>query len=217
MKGRCRKMAGSRLEEFSDMEFDVLKEISNIGAGNATTAISTMMNLKVDMQVPVIKFLEFKELAEVIGGAENVVVGILLALQTDIDGMMMFIMEKKAAEGIVDNILGGGSGEPDGTKEFSEMDLSVLQELGNIIAGSYLSAISSLTGMCITSSVPYLSIDMAGAILSVPAIEYGKVSDKALLIQSEFGDKSLTVDGYFILIPTLDAFEKIFKSLGLSL
>jgi len=210
-------MAGSRLEEFSDMEFDVLKEISNIGAGNATTAISTMMNLKVDMQVPVIKFLEFKELAEVIGGAENVVVGILLALQTDIDGMMMFIMEKKAAEGIVDNILGGGSGEPDGTKEFSEMDLSVLQELGNIIAGSYLSAISSLTGMCITSSVPYLSIDMAGAILSVPAIEYGKVSDKALLIQSEFGDKSLTVDGYFILIPTLDAFEKIFKSLGLSL
>ena len=87
------------------MEFDVLKEISNIGAGNATTAISTMMNLQVDMQGPVIKFLEFKELAEVIGGAENVVVGILLALQSDIDGMMMFVMEKKAAESIVDGIL----------------------------------------------------------------------------------------------------------------
>ncbi len=211
-------MTGSRLEEFSDMEFDVLKEISNIGAGNATTAISTMMNLKVDMHVPVIKFLEFKELAEVIGGAENLVVGILLALQSDIDGMMMFVMEKKAAEEIVNNILpGAGGGEPTGEKEFTEMELSVLQELGNIIAGSYLSAISSLTNMCITSSVPYLSVDMAGAILSVPAIEYGKVSDKALLIQSEFGDKSMSVDGYFILIPTLDAFEKIFKSLGLSL
>ena len=212
-------MTGSRLEEFSDMEFDVLKEISNIGAGNATTAISTMMNLKVDMQVPVIKFLEFKELAEVIGGAENVVVGILLALQSDIDGMMMFVMEKKAAESIVNNILPGAGGDAgDNTdRDFTEMELSVLQELGNIIAGSYLSAISSLTNMCITSSVPYLSVDMAGAILSVPAIEYGKVSDKALLIQSEFGDKSLTVDGYFILIPTLEAFEKIFKSLGLSL
>ncbi len=201
------------------MEFDVLKEISNIGAGNATTAISTMMNLKVDMHVPVIKFLEFKELAEVIGGAENVVVGILLALQSDIDGMMMFVMEKKAAESIVNNILPGAGGDAGGNtdRDFTEMELSVLQELGNIIAGSYLSAISSLTNMCITSSVPYLSVDMAGAILSVPAIEYGKVSDKALLIQSEFGDKSLTVDGYFILIPTLDAFEKIFKSLGLSL
>ena len=200
------------------MEFDVLKEISNIGAGNATTAISTMMNLKVDMQVPVIKFLEFKELAEVIGGAENLVVGILLALQSDIDGMMMFVMEKKAAEEIVNNILpGAGTGEPGGERDFTEMELSVLQELGNIIAGSYLSAISSLTNMCITSSVPYISVDMAGAILSVPAIEYGKVSDKALLIQSEFGDKSMQVDGYFILIPTLDAFEKIFKSLGLTL
>lgn len=210
-------MSEKRLEEFSEVEFDVLKEISNIGAGNATTAISTMMNLKVNMAVPVIKFLEFKELAEVIGGAENLVVGILLALQNDIDGMMMFIMDKKSAVGIVNNIL-----HRDGTQlgidsDFDEMDLSVLQELGNIIAGAYLAAISSLTKLCITSSVPMLSMDMAGAILSVPAIEYGKVSDKALLIQSQFGDDNMAVDGYFILIPTLEAFEKIFSSLGLSL
>lgn len=221
MEGKEREgdfVGTNRLEEFSDMEFDVLKEISNIGAGNATTAISTMMNLKVDMQVPVIKFLEFKELAEVIGGAENEVVGILLALQSDIDGMMMFIMDKKSAIGIVNNILHSGdlTAQTSDLHEFSEMDLSVLQELGNIIAGSYLSAISSLTGLCITSSVPYLSVDMAGAILSVPAIEYGKVSDKALLIQSEFGDMGLTVEGYFILIPTLEAFGKIFTALGLN-
>lgn len=210
-------MSEKRLEEFSEVEFDVLKEISNIGAGNATTAISTMMNLKVNMAVPVIKFLEFKELAEVIGGAENLVVGILLALQNDIDGMMMFILDKKSAVGIVNNILHTG-GEPlKEDSDFSEMDLSVLQELGNIIAGSYLAAISSLTKLCITSSVPMLSMDMAGAILSVPAIEYGKVSDRALLIQSQFGDSNMSVDGYFILIPTLEAFEKIFNSLGLSL
>lgn len=206
-------MSVTRLEEFSDMEFDVLKEISNIGAGNATTAISTMMSIKVNMEVPVIKFLEFKELAEVIGGAENPVVGILLSLQMDIDGMMMFIMDRKSARGVVSNILHSESSEEE---EFSEMDLSVLQELGNIIAGSYLSAISSLTGLSISPSVPYLAMDMAGAILSVPAIEYGKVSNKALLIQSEFGDEGLTVDGYFILIPTLEAFDKIFTSLGLT-
>lgn len=204
-------MSISRLEEFSDMEFDVLKEISNIGAGNATTAISTMMNIKVNMAVPVIEFLEFQDLVEVIGGAENSVVGILLTLQNDIDGMMMFIMDLKSARSIVNSIL---SKDTDNT-DFDEMELSVLQELGNIIAGSYLSAVSSLTKLCITSSIPSLAIDMAGAILSVPAIEFGKVSDKALLIQSEFGDDKLTVDGYFILIPTLEAFEKIFASLGL--
>ena len=100
--------------------------------------------------------------------------------------------------------------------EFSEMDLSALQEIGNIIAGSYLSAISAFTNMTISASVPYLSIDMAGAILSVPAIEFSKISDKALLIETEFGDKDTIINGYFILIPTLDAFATIFSALGLS-
>ena len=70
--------------------------------------------------------------------------------------------------------------------------------------------------MTITASVPYLSIDMAGAILSVPAIEFSKISDKALLIETEFGDKDTIINGYFILIPTLDAFSTIFSALGLA-
>ncbi len=209
-------MQHDHLEEFSDMEFDVLKELSNIGAGNATTAISTMMNLKMNMNIPVIKFLEFKELAEVIGGAENIVVGILLGLQSDLDGMMMFIMDRRSAVGVINTILTmNGAPATDENADFNEMDLSVLQELGNIIAGAYLSAISTMTNLTITATVPSLAVDMAGAILSVPAIEYGKVSDRALLIQSEFNDEGLSVDGYFILIPTLESFDKIFSALGL--
>ena len=194
------------------LHFDVLKEIANIGAGNATTALSKMLSTKVDMKVPCIQFMEFKELAEGIGGAENIVVGILLTLDTGIEGMMMFVLESDSAEAIV-NLLMGKSGKLD---EFSEMDLSALQEIGNIIAGSYLSAISAFTNMTITASVPYLSIDMAGAILSVPAIEFSKISDKALLIETEFGDKDTIINGYFILIPTLDAFTTIFSALGLA-
>lgn len=209
-------MTHDHLEEFSDMEFDVLKELSNIGAGNATTAISTMMNLKVNMNIPVIKFLEFKELAAVIGGEENIVVGILLGLESDLDGMMMFIMDRHSAVGVINTILSmNGAPTTDENADFSEMDLSVLQELGNIIAGAYLSAISTMTNLTITATVPSLAVDMAGAILSVPAIEYGKVSDRALLIQSEFNDEGLSVDGYFILIPTLESFDKIFSALGL--
>ncbi len=205
-------MAELQLSEMNAMHFDVLKEIANIGAGNATTALSKMLNAKVDMKVPCIQFMEFKELAEGIGGAENLVVGILLTLDTGIEGMMMFVLESDSAEQIV-NLLMGKSGKLD---EFSEMDLSALQEIGNIIAGSYLSAISAFTNMTITASVPYLSIDMAGAILSVPAIEFSKISDKALLIETEFGDKDTIINGYFILIPTLDAFTTIFSALGLA-
>ena len=167
-------MTHDHLDEFSDIEFDVLKELSNIGAGNATTAISTMMNLKVNMNIPVIKFLEFKELAAVIGGEENIVVGILLGLQSDLDGMMMFIMDRHSAVGVINTILTmNGAPATDENADFREMDLSVLQELGNIIAGAYLSAISTMTNLTITATVPSLAVDMAGAILSVPAIEYG--------------------------------------------
>ena len=206
-------MSDLQLNEINALHFDVLKEIANIGAGNATTALSKMLNSKVDMKVPNIQFMEFKELAEAIGGAENLVVGILLTLDTGIDGMMMFVLESDSAEQIVNVLMGRETGN---LSEFTEIDLSALQEIGNIIAGSYLSAISTFTNMTITSSVPYLSIDMAGAILSVPAIEFGKISDNALLIETEFGDKETIINGYFILIPTLDAFSKIFSSLGLS-
>lgn len=205
-------MGAQRLEDFSDMQLDVLKEIANIGAGNATTSLSNLLNASVDMSVPTVKFLEFKELGDIIGGAENLVVGILLTLEDDLDGMMMFIMEKDAAHKVVSRLMGRPAVTFD---DFDEMDLSALKEIGNIIAGSYLSSISTFTNMVITSSVPYLSIDMAGAILSVPAIEFGKISDKALLIQSRFGDENTVVDGYYILIPTLESFNKIFSVLGL--
>ena len=204
-------MADVDIYQMNALQFDVLREIGNIGAGNATTALSKMLNLKIDMQVPKVDLLEFKELAEVIGGAENLVVGILLTLEGSIEGMMMFVLDKASAHEIV-NLLMGGAG---GTEDFSEMELSALQEIGNIIAGAYLSSLSTLTNMTVTSSVPYMSIDMAGAILSVPAIEFGKVSDKALLIQTEFGDKGTQVTGYFILIPTLESYNIILGSLGL--
>lgn len=201
------------LNEIDYMQFDVLREIGNIGAGNATTALSQMINSKIDMKVPKVDLLEFKELSDIVGGAENLVLGILFTLEGQIDGMMMFMMDMDASRHLVNLLLGGSYGSDNG--EFSEMELSALNEIGNIIAGAYLSSLATLTNMVITSSVPYLAIDMAGAILSVPAIEFGKIGDKALLIQTEFGDDIKAVNGYFILIPTIDSYTAILSSLGL--
>jgi chemotaxis protein CheC len=201
------------LNEMDHMQFDVLREIGNIGAGNATTALSQMINSKLDMKVPKVDLLEFKELSEIVGGAENLVVGILFTLEGQIDGMMMFMMNLEASRHLVNLLVGSDYGTATG--EFSEMELSALNEIGNIIAGAYLSSLSTLTNMLITSSVPHMAIDMAGAILSVPAIEFGKIGDKALLIETEFGDEGHAVNGYFILIPTIDSYSAILSSLGL--
>ncbi len=200
------------LNQIDHMQYDVLKELGNIGAGNATTALSQMINSKIDMKVPKVELLEFKELSDIVGGAEKLVVGILFTLEGRIDGMMMFMLDMAASRHLVNSLMGdmGNTSE-----EFNEMELSALNEIGNIIAGAYLSSLSTLTNILITASIPYLAIDMAGAILSVPAIEFGKIGDRALLIETEFVDDEQAVNGFFILIPTIDSYGAILSSLGL--
>ena len=125
--------------------------------------------------------------------------------------MMMFLLKERSAHNLVNMLLGYPM---DRDIPFDEMELSALNEIGNIITGSYLSALSGLTNLVINASVPSLSIDMAGALLSVPAIEYGKVGDKVLLIQTQFGEGDL-LDGYFLMVPELESYERILTSLGL--
>jgi|ASRK01.1.fsa_nt_gi chemotaxis protein CheC len=205
-------MSNLDYNSLDSMHLDILREIGNIGAGNATTALSQMINKKIDMGVPQVNVLEFKELAEVLGGAENPIVGILIGVEGQINGMMMFVLEQKSAHNLVNMLMGR---DIDCFEDFTEMDLSALNEIGNIIAGAYLSSLSTLTNLKIIGTVPNMAIDMAGAILSVPAIEFGKVGDRALLIQTDFGGELERVFGYFILIPELDSYAEILKSLGI--
>ena len=93
------------------------------------------------------------------------------------------------------------------------MECSAIKEVGNIITGAYLNALSSLTNLKIYPSVPQLAIDMAGALLSVPAVEFGLFADKILLVQTKFSD-DVELDGFFILIPDMESYEKILTVLG---
>lgn len=205
-------MAERELDKLNDLQFDVLKEIGNIGAGNATTALAKMLNTKIDMNVPRVEMVPFTELPDTFGSPEEVLAGILVQLDGDIKGMMMFLAKEESAHTLVNSLMGGMGKAGDGT--FSEMELSALSEIGNIIIGAYLSAMSNLTNLKIASSVPYISIDMAGALLSVPAIEFGKLGDKVLLIETQFGELDL-VNGYFLMVPELESNDVILSSLGM--
>lgn len=202
-------------DNVNSMYFDILKELGNIGAGNATTAIATMLNLTIDMKVPNVELIAVEDLGGAICPEEETIVGIFLEVQNDISGSMMFLMRLRSAHYLVDRLMGGMSGDASEKGEFSEMELSALKEIGNIIAGSYLSALSTMTQLMITPSIPYISVDMAAAILSVPAIQFGQFGDNALLIETEFGD-DVTIEGYFILLPDEDSYDKILESLGIS-
>lgn len=202
------------LNQLDDMQYDVLKEIGNIGAGNATTALSQMLNQKMDMSVPKVALVPFNAISDVLGPEDQTVVGIMLGFDGDIEGMMMFLFDTKSAHHLVNTLM--MRDREDGVKEdagFSDMDMSALNEIGNIVSGSYLTAISKLTNLKMISTVPEMTIDMIGALLSVPASEFGKYGDKLLLIQSQFGEVDF-VNGYFLMIPELDSYDKLLESLG---
>ncbi len=197
-------------DELNNIQMDVLREIGNIGAGNAVTSLAKMIDKKVDMAVPKVKIMGFDKVSQILGGEEIIVVGILLSVTGDLTGNMMFILDNNAARQLVNILLGSDST----SLQFDEMELSALKEIGNILTGSYLNALAGLTNLRILPSIPELAIDMAGAILSVPAIEFGKVGDSVLYIETEFSEGITKVFGDFLLIPDVDSYEVLLKALG---
>ncbi|MDE5679032.1 MAG: chemotaxis protein CheC, partial [Lachnospiraceae bacterium] len=204
-------MADMSLDNVTQNYMDVLREIGNIGAGNAMTALSQMLQCKVDMQVPQVRLLEFQEVGSMMGGEEQLMVGVYLAVEGDITGSIMFLVRTDSAKHLVNKLMMGMASEGE---ELNEMEISAMKEISNIITGAYLNSLSMLTNLKIYPSPPDLALDMAGAILSVPAIEFGIMGDKILLIQSQFYD-DVEIDGYFILIPDLESYEKILSALGM--
>lgn len=191
---------------------DVLGEIGNIGSGNAVTALASMLSSRVDMNVPKVRILEFKDVAGVLGGEETLVAGIYLNLDGEVNGNIMFILGLDSAINLTNMLLNRETS----SEELDDMAISALSEVGNILASSYVNSLSALTGLNIAISVPSLAIDMAGAVLSVPAIQFGYIADQALFIETIFEEGDKSVVGNLFLLPDMDSFEKILLSLGVA-
>lgn len=198
----------SRLEDF---QLDVLKEVGNIGAGHAATALSTLLDKPIDMLVPKVRMLPFEEICESVGGAETVVLAIFLRVDGDAPGNMFFILDLDAAKNMLRDLIGL---HIEDQEEYSELELSALNEIGNILAGSYLSSLADFTNLNMQPTVPALAIDMAGAILSYGLLQFGQMGDQALLIDTKFMEGENEVQGHFFLIPDPESFGKIFSALG---
>jgi len=196
------------VDNLNSMMIDVLKEIGNIGSGNAVTALATMLAKRVDMKVPRVRIMDFKDVAEVLGGEEELVAGIYLNLGSDVEGNIMFILDIDSALNLTNMLL---NGEDD---KLDDIAMSALSEVGNILASSYVNSLSALTDLKITVSIPSLAIDMAGAILSVPAIQFGFIADQVLFIETIFQEGNNFVKGNLFLLPDMNSFEKILSSLG---
>lgn len=205
-------MAENKLKDYSEDKLDVLNEISNIGTGNAITALSQMMDVDIEIEGPVTCTVDFDTMANLMGGKERTIVSVMIALSGGIEGLMMLLMNRQSADMIVNGVRKRPIDQ--NIEEYSDMDISALTEVGNIMAGSYLNAISKFTGLTITPTVPQCAMDMAGAIMEIPVMLYGEKCDNALLIHSKVKDPLHATEGYFLLIPTLESVERLYEILG---
>lgn len=200
-------MALSKYEDLTDIHLDVLKEVGNIGSGNAAAALSTLINKNVQIQMPNISIVPFQEATNLSGGAERVVAGVMSRMVGGIEGMILILMDKNFVNTIIKVFF---NQEVHGLIDMDETVVSALSEVG-----TYVSAIGQLTGIDVKLASPCFQVDMAGALMSVPVIEFGEVGDKILYI-----DKNLIIDGQTMnaevfLIPTIDSLGTIMTKLGI--
>lgn len=212
----------SFIDKISTIHIDILKEIGNIGAGHAATALSTIMDKKIDMKVPNVQMISFNEMVEMVGGPEEIVASCYLRIEGDAPCNMFFVLPLEQGNKLIQRMTGLNNFSFE-TPPYNEMALSAFQELGNILVGSYISSLSDFTGLKLYPSIPATCIDMIGAIISYGFIELSQFSDYVIVIETALNEKgnnqaeAKSVDGHFFLFPDPDSFDIIFRSLGVAL
>ncbi|MCL2226453.1 MAG: chemotaxis protein CheC [Oscillospiraceae bacterium] len=195
---------------------DVFKEIGNIGAGNAASALAGLLNKRISMTVPDAAVVPFNTIVDMMQGPETLVAGVLVDVSGELHGFNLLVLEMKDALAMISQALGKPVSEVASPGfELSELQRDTLMEIVNIIVGSFLSAISSFTGLSVVPSVPNLSIDMLGAIISIATIQYGQVGDTVLFLKTQFNDLEGEISGHFFLIPDYNSYKILINSLGL--
>ncbi len=197
--------------ELSPVQLDALREIGNVGAGNSATALSQIINHRIDMNVPQVSIVPITDVPDLVGGPDVMVAGVFLRVYGAAPSNILFLLPQESAFYLVDMILGKPHGE---TKTLDFMDESALMEIGNILAGAYLNALFNLTKLSLLPSIPALAMDMAGAILSVVLIQLGQMGDHALVIETEFQADDDGIKGHFFLVPDPGSLDTILTAVG---
>lgn len=196
-------------------QLDALAEVGNIGAGTAATALAQMTGVRVDMGVPRVSLLPVEDVPGRVGGEDAVVAAILLDVTGDAPGRIVLMIPAAAAQGLVATLMGMPAPVSE-VPEFDEIALSALQEVGNVLTGAYLGALSQLTGLYMEPTPPAVGVDMACALLADAVVDVAETSPQALLIETDFHDDDEPRVGALLYIPAPEALEAVLGRLGLS-
>lgn len=197
----------------SDAYIDALQEVSNIGLGNAATALAELLDRKVDMVVPKAFFFQVEDIFAMIGGPEEVVSCVFLDFEGDIAGTVLFLFTEQSTYRLIEMLMGQETGT---VTELDVMGQSAVSEIGNVLTGSFMNAIGGMTGLAMNTSVPMFGFDMLGAILSTSLVASGHWDDQVLFIETVFFQEVDQIKGHFFLLPETGALSRLFASLGIT-
>jgi chemotaxis protein CheC len=196
---------------FTDTQKDALKEVGNICAGNAATALSQLLDRKISIVVPRILFIPIEQVPQAVGGTDKLVAGLMLRVLGDLPSNIIFIFSQRDALTLASLLTGKQVSD---SSVMTDLERSALKEVGVILANAYLGALGSFVGLGLVPTAPELIIDMAGAIVDYILIELSCKSEFALLVESEFQEPTASVTGHFFLIPNPDGLDLILRAIG---
>lgn len=196
--------------ELDAVSIDILKEIGNIGIGNAASSLAHIMNYPVEIEIPGLKVITYQEIHTILDKADDLQTGILVEIYGELKGMFLFLLTEEFTASLLENMFEERQGD---LLDLDEMEQSFICELGNIMCGTYIRALAEVTGMDIEVSVPQLCIDMGGAILNIPLTRFLKVSDEILLIENLFHMGSREFWGRILFLPELFTLNNMIQKL----
>jgi chemotaxis protein CheC len=204
-----------KVRSLSELERDALREVANIGAGHAATALSQMTGRKIMISVPEVSVRRLEEVAELVGPPDTVIAAVLMHVMGDLTGRTLVVLPEDSARALCTLLLrrpappGGG---------FDEMQQSTIKETGNILCSAYMNALSDFLGMMLVPSVPALVVDLAGAVLTTTYLNFGHDRDSVFCVETTFriegSEDALT--GEFLLMPDLPSLNAIFDAIRIA-
>jgi chemotaxis protein CheC len=202
------------LRDLEPLHFDALREVANIGAGHAATALSQMIDRTIMISVPEVSVTPLEDVPGVIGDPEEVTAAVLMQMMGDLTGRTLLMFPSESADTLCDLLLRRPLGT---TKTYGEMEESAIKEVGNILSSAYLNALSDFLGMMLVPSVPSMVVDYAAAVLTTTYLTFGSERDVVLCVETEFHfkDEKEKVPAHFLLLPDMASLRAIFDAIRL--
>ena len=202
------------VRDLKESQLDAMREVANIGAGHAATALSQMTNRRIMITVPRVNIRPLEDACDTVGTPDEVIAAILMHMMGDLTGRALLLFPQRSARTLCDFLLRREVGT---TQDFGEMEQSALKEAGNILASAYLNALSDFMGMMLVPSVPSLVVDLSGAVLTSAHLNFGHDRDYAFCVETSFRLEGAPepLGGHFLLLPDMASLRSIFDAIRL--